>query len=486
LTFTSDASAALDGPDWLVRRRQRAWDRFSASQLPTPADDLWKYSEIDALDIGSFGPQSAGPRVVTERLLERARGLASLLGDRSGLAVTLDGILVHKEAALGLGASERSSGDPDGAIDVYGAVQSEHGAVQREEHETVLVVRDAMDDLHSAFVGDIVHLEVPAKARIQPPFVVVHLVSESAPGSAAPASFPHTHVRLGTSAEARVVEVVAGAEEVGAGAGVQSVPSRRFCGLVSPVAELDVADDSRLSYALVQLLPSGWAQLGVQAGRVGREASLRSFYASLGASFGRLRADAELVGQGGEASLVAGYLGSGDQLHDLRTVQEHVAPRTRSQLLCMGAVTDHAKSVYVGLTRIRNGAHGADAFQTNRNLVLSEGAHADSVPNLDIQENDVRCSHASTVGPIDEEQMYYLESRGIEPSVAERLIVLGFFKSLSRGAPLEPVGRWFVSAVADRLESHADHPAGYSRRDDLSASSGEEPGSTSAGDGSDA
>jgi Fe-S cluster assembly protein SufD len=118
----------------------------------------------------------------------------------------------------------------------------------------------------------------------------------------------------------------------------------------------------------------------------------------------------------------------------------------------MGAVSDNAKSAYVGLTRVRNGAHGADAFQTNRNLVLSEGAHADSVPTLDIQENDVRCSHASTVGPIDEDQRYYLESRGIDPGVAERLIVLGFFTDLASAVPVRSVADWFVRAASERLD----------------------------------
>ncbi len=116
--------------------------------------------------------------------------------------------------------------------------------------------------------------------------------------------------------------------------------------------------------------------------------------------------------------------------------------------------SDVARSAYVGLTRVRNGAHGADAFQTNRNLVLSEGAHADSVPTLDIQENDVRCSHASTVGPIDEDQLYYLESRGIDPAVAERLIVLGFFKDLAAATPISSVGNWFVASVSERLAAH--------------------------------
>ena len=122
------------------------------------------------------------------------------------------------------------------------------------------------------------------------------------------------------------------------------------------------------------------------------------------------------------------YTIAGDsQMHDFRTIQDHDAPHTTSDLLFKGAVQDVARSVYTGLIKIREHARGTVAFQTNRNLTLSEGAWAESVPNLDIRTNDVKCSHASTVGPIDEDQRFYLESRGIRPEVAERLVVLGFF-----------------------------------------------------------
>ncbi len=117
---------------------------------------------------------------------------------------------------------------------------------------------------------------------------------------------------------------------------------------------------------------------------------------------------------------------------DFRTLQDHRAPRTTSDLLFMGAVADSSHSVYSGLIRIRRGAVKSDAMQTNNNLVLDEGAHADSVPNLDIEENDVKCSHGSTVGPVDEDQRYYLESRGVEPDRAEQLIVAGFFRQHRR------------------------------------------------------
>ena len=140
-------------------------------------------------------------------------------------------------------------------------------------------------------------------------------------------------------------------------------------------------------------------------------------------------------GKDARSEILSAYLGDGTQVHDIRTLQDHVAPRTTSELLCQGAVAGTSRSVYSGLIRVHRGAVRSDARQTNHNLVLDEGAHADSVPNLDILENDVRCSHASTVGPVDEDQRYYIESRGVAPEVAEGLIVRGFFDAIIDRSP---------------------------------------------------
>jgi Fe-S cluster assembly protein SufD len=117
-------------------------------------------------------------------------------------------------------------------------------------------------------------------------------------------------------------------------------------------------------------------------------------------------------------------------------------------------VAGTAHSVYSGLIRVRKGAVGTNAFQTNRNLVLSEGAHADSVPNLEIEENDVSCSHASAVGPVDEEQRFYLESRGVPPSVAERLIVLGFLDDVLMRTPIPDLHDWLRLELAAKLDAN--------------------------------
>ena len=297
--------------------------------------------------------------------------------------------------------------------------------------------------LADAFGGDALVIEVPAGVRIEHPIAVVHeplAVPGGAGGAAgvAPASFPRIAVRLGEGAEATVVEVYL------------SGPERR---LAVPITELDLEARSQLSYQSVQLLGRSSVQLAYQVSRVGRDARIVSFSALLGGGNARLSTHSALVGEGAECQLLALYLGDGSQVRDLRTYQDHIAPRTSSELVFKGAVSGSARSVYTGLVRMRKGARRSEASQTNRNLVLSSGAHADSVPNLDIEENDVRCSHASAVGPIDAEQRFYVESRGVPPEAAERLILLGYFEDLLRRAPVAGLAGPVREAIAARLET---------------------------------
>jgi Fe-S cluster assembly protein SufD len=206
----------------------------------------------------------------------------------------------------------------------------------------------------------------------------------------------------------------------------------------------------------LQLLGGGPWQIGYQASQVGRDATLRSVAVALGGEYARVRTDSRITGQGGTSQLSALYFGTGDQMHDFRTLQDHDAPRSTSNLLFKGAVSGRSHSVYSGLIRVRKGAVGTNALQTNRNLVLGAGAHADSVPNLEIEENEVRCNHASAVGPIDPEQRFYLESRGIPPFVADRLIVLGFVDEVIERLPGPGLQARLRAAVADKFDTVGD------------------------------
>jgi Fe-S cluster assembly protein SufD len=213
--------------------------------------------------------------------------------------------------------------------------------------------------------------------------------------------------------------------------------------LVVPVTEVEVGPGAQVRYLQVQLLgPEAW-QIAFQASRVARDASLVAGAVALGGGYARVRTESALVGPGADGRLLALYFAAGSQMHDFRTVQRHQSPKTRSDLLYKGAVANCARSVYSGLIRVEKGAGGTNAMQTNRNLVLHEGAHADSVPNLEIEDNDVRCSHASAVGPIADDEHFYLESRGVPPDVADRLIALGFLDEVLEQLP--------VPAVADTL-----------------------------------
>lgn len=416
MTLTADASAALPGPDWLRARRARAFDRFAATPLPTDAEEVWRYSRIAELDLDRFGPapepQATGMPAGLDEVL-------AAVGPRAGLLVVSNGTVIRKELEDGLagkGVVVDGLADVADGADLLGATGGE---------------ADAFTALNEAFLADAAVIDVPQGVVVEAPIVVFECVE----GDGA-AVMPRTIVRLGEDAQATVVDVLT---------------STDVDAFVAPVVELQVGDAAVLKWLGVQDLGRRVWQVGYHVSRVGRDATLSSANVVLGGDYARVRTDSRLAGQGGTSNLLAVYFGDGDQMHDFRTLQDHDAPKTTSDLLFKGAVEDRAQSVYSGLIRIRKGAGGTSAYQTNRNLVLSQGAHADSVPNLEIEENDVRCSHASAVGPIDEDQRYYLESRGVPTEVAERLIVLGFFEEILDRTPVPGLRPLLRGAVAAKL-----------------------------------
>jgi Fe-S cluster assembly protein SufD len=186
------------------------------------------------------------------------------------------------------------------------------------------------------------------------------------------------------------------------------------------------------------------------------DATLTSSHVALGGDYARSRTDCRLIGKGATGNLQAIYFGENEQTLDFRTFQKHDAPKTTSNLLFKGAVDDHSRSVYTGLIKVEKVATGTNAFQTNRNLKLSEHAWAESVPNLEIETNDVKCSHASTVGPVDLEQLFYLESRGVPTDVAERLVVAGFFQEVLEAFPVPGVIGLVNDAIEQRLDRRSE------------------------------
>jgi Fe-S cluster assembly protein SufD len=402
--FTSESAAELGGPSWLRSERGAAVERFLAASLPTDALEEWRYSRIDALDLDRYQPVLYAPAAAADPIPDLTI-LVEALGAEATLVETHDGHLARVQAGRRGVTVEQLSAPDAPAVDI--------GGVAGEP--------DALALLNRAFAPDPVRIRVSRGAEATP-IVMVH--RSDTDGAAV---FPRVLVEVDSEADASVIELVAG-----------SAPA-----LVVPVTELDVAAGARLGYLQVQLLGSAAWQIGLQASRVARDASLVSAAVALGGYYARLRTDSTLSGPGADGRLLAVYFGADHQMHDFRTVQHHQAPKTRSDLLYKGAVANSARSVYSGLIRVEKGAAGTNAMQTNRNLVLHQGAHADSVPNLEIEDNDVRCSHASAVGPIADDERFYLGSRGVPPDVADRLIALGFLD--------EVLGQLPVPALADSL-----------------------------------
>jgi len=394
----------------MVERRTAAADRAAGAPLPTSAQEVWRYSPIDKLDLDAYHPADPAPPA-RPPLRGLAAALVEALAERSGLVLTVDGALAHAEGD-GLVVEEASA-------DLLGEVTPPH---------------DSLTDLHNAFAPSPLAVIVPKGRAVAEPLVIVHVIT-----GGGVLACPHLVVHANEGAEASVVEIFVGADDP-AGA------------LVLPFTALIVDQGAHLRHAAVQALgPAAWS-LGHAGSRVGRDATLKSLVVALGGAYARLRTDSALAGQGGESTLLAAYVGDGDQVHDFRTMQEHLAPRTRSELVFKGAVGGRSHGVYSGLIKVHKGAKGTQALQTNRNLVLSETAHADSVPNLEIDENDLACSHASAVGPIDPQQRFYLEARGVPSKVADRLIVLGFLDDVLARSPIPGLRDPIARELARRVE----------------------------------
>jgi Fe-S cluster assembly protein SufD len=217
------------------------------------------------------------------------------------------------------------------------------------------------------------------------------------------------------------------------------------------VTEIFAGPGARVRYVSLQDWSSGVTHLAVQRAHLARDAELRSLAVSFGADLSRTEVEAVLAEPGAHSEMLGLYFTDGDQHFDHRSLQDHAAPNCTSDLLYKGALRDASRAVYSGLIRVHPGAHKTDAFQTNRNIVLSDAAKADSIPNLEIEANDVRCSHAASVGPVDEDVLFYLETRGIPRAQGERLVVTGFFQEVLDRVQLPEVRAGLEAAIDEEL-----------------------------------
>lgn len=381
--------ASLLGESWNNVRRS-AFERAKSAPFPSPEEEIWRYSRISELSIEEFSPVTCPSTVSAENV-------------PAGVSIT-------KVA--------RGESLPDGVrSDLFDASDRDDSGL--------------FDDLNLALM-DVVIVSTKPNMVFEQAIIVTHELFEQGA-----AYFPRLVIDAAENSEVTVVERFV------------SPDGCRL--LVVPALDVRTAKAARVKYLGINELGDASWEIASQQSSGDRDSDTLLATVALGGDYARVSTAARLVGQAGNTRQIAIYFTGGEQMHDFRTRQEHAAPKTTSDLLFKGAIQDQAKSVYTGLIKIHKEAKGSSAFQTNRNLTLSKGAWAESVPNLDIETNDVKCSHASTVGPIDEDQLFYLESRGIRPDVAERLVVLGFFDEVLDQLPVGGLAAGLRKKVADKL-----------------------------------
>lgn len=399
LDHTTVELAAETAPSWLADLRQNGFEYFDKLSMPTGAEEEWRYVDLD-FDIAAFGvPDVAGVPIVGDSDL-------SALTDYAGIARLVDGFVVDTfcdapgVTLVGLA----------GRVDDDSLLEQSIGRVIKPDV-------DIFAAAHQAFATDGLLLHLGRGIALDRPIVVDMQVTQ-----ADTIAFPHLSVVMESNSEASVIVVM------------RSPDGQR--NVVVPQLELSVGDGARLNLVTSQHWGDGTTAIAHQKMVLGRDSTGRLGEVGLGAKLGRLDLTVDLIGNGSSSELVGLYFGDRQQIFDYRVVVNHHGKNTRSDVFLKGAVEDEAESVFSGLLKIWPDATRTSTFETNRNLVLSDGAKAHSVPNLEILCDDVVCGHGSTVGPLEEEHLYYLMSRGLSHERAQRVLIRGFFDEMIQRLPV--------------------------------------------------
>ncbi|MGQ9524798.1 MAG: Fe-S cluster assembly protein SufD [Armatimonadota bacterium] len=417
-------------PDWLLAARLEAWDRFADLPMPSgAADEKWRRTDISSLNLNSV-PVHAGISTAAEYLDD----LPWALAERAASSAELSGLHVEH-----LGRSVMRFLAPELAeqgvvlADLSGAAR-EHPEIARRYLASVLPIDNKLEAASKALFTGGVFVYVPAGVKVELPMRTA--VWTDAEGALVA---PRTVIVADRNSELIFVEEL-----------ISETPGAPY--IASSLSEVFVGEGASVTAVAVQAWSAGAYSFRTHRAVVERDGRFRSLVASFGGAVTKASVDVVLRGPGAHSQLYGIVYGSEAEHFDHCTLQDHTAPHTTSTLLYRTALAGRSRSVYSGLIRVHPEAVGADAYQANRNLLLSLGARADSMPQLEIQTDDVRCTHGATIGPVEEEQVFYLMSRGIPRVEAERLIAVGFFEDVLGALPSDDVRGWVRAHLLSAMD----------------------------------
>jgi len=403
-------SAARNEPEWMLDFRLAAWATFQQLPWPSPTDEAWRRTSLTGFKLDNFKPVASAhseTRVsrAVQHELDEMQSAASV--------VFQDGAVIHQ--------NDKSNVAAQGVIfmDLRAALQAHPELVQKYfMTEVVKPDHNKFTALHAALWDSGAFIFVPKNTRVELPLqIILNQASEGV------GSYHHTLLVAETGAEVTVVDDMLGGKN----------------GLQSGVVELWLGDNSVVRYMNLQDFDhSTWNFLTGRAA-LQRNADLRWIQVSWGSRVTKAFLDVDMLGEGGHAELLGIYFPTGKQHIDHQTLQLHRAPHCFSDLLFNGALKDKARSVYMGVIKVYPKAQKTDAYHRNGNLILDSTARADSIPGLEIEADDVRCTHGATAAQVEEEYVFYLMARGLSRPQAERMIVQGFFQAVLDRVPVESV-----------------------------------------------
>ncbi len=382
-------------PAWFAARQQAAWQRFLTTPAPKRGDETWRFSSIKQLDFSNFS-RGAGVSPARSSVIKRSIGLDS----PAAKLVFLNDELIHVESHL-----------PEGVIclPLAEALVSHSDLVQAHfmKQETRLGSAK-FAALHEASLTNGLFVHVSDKIEVEGTIEVHHWITGENT-----VIFPHTLIVTGKSSKVRVVDIFRSVDDSQAG-------------LAMAFNDLCAGPNSKLDYIAIQAFNEVTRVIQINETAAFRDASSTGFILNTGGSWVRNESLSRLEGSGSRSDMLSVSIASHEQEYDQRTFQHHVSEGAYSDLLYKNSLYDDSRSIFSGLIFVDKDAHHTDAYQTCRNLLMSDTCEANSMPGLEINADQVKCSHGSTSSQISDEEIFYLCARGIAPSNARQLIARGF------------------------------------------------------------
>jgi Fe-S cluster assembly protein SufD len=428
-SILSGPNESREFPDWFRDQQRAAWEQFESLPNPTRKDQAWRFTNVGLLDLAPFkisGPLSEDDR---KNILKYSRGLDQY----AARLIFANDQLIERDVV---------SEDLKKRGVIFQPLERamvEHADLFRKYFMSTEAKLGSAKfaALHKALVSSGTFLFLPRGVEIEQPIEIFHWLRHDNTSI-----FPHLLLVTDELAKITVIEHF------------------RSCNVSAPgfacgVNDLIAGPGAKVTYVCAQEWASNVIALQMNSTTVDHDASALSLNLHLGSRYSRFESLSRLIGEGGRSDLLAVAVAKHQQEFDARTLQDHASPHTASDLLYKNALDDRARTIFGGLIRVEPHAHFTDAYQKVRNLLLSDDAEANSMPGLEILADNVRCTHGATSGQIEEDQLFYLRSRGIPTQIAQRLLVTGFLDEVIQRLDHPAIGNHLHRLIEEKFVTNS-------------------------------